>query len=172
MKNLFITITICFLFLQAFAQANLDSSAYQFQRKKINNMLADRSKKFGQYDQSLSQHSGIFGFQTKNDIRRSNDILMDIVKTDNDIYTQLKILFDTQTFQQSQVQDHSKETEANNLGFMHTINNLRAEIDKLKKQADETNKSHENTIRNLIILIVFMFASILFLLRSKYASRH
>ena len=54
--------------------------------------LADRTAKFGQYSQSLSMHTGIFGLQTKKDIRRSNDILMDIVKTDDSIYTELKIL--------------------------------------------------------------------------------
>ena len=58
-------------------------------------------------------HTGIFGFQSKNDIRRSNDILMDIVKTDDSIYTQLKILLDYRAFQQTQVQNHSKETEEN-----------------------------------------------------------
>src|SRR5665213_190191 len=78
----------------AFAQGNTDSLAYQLQRKKINAMLADRALKFGRYDESLSKHTGIFGLQTKKDIRRSNDILMDIVKTDNAIYRELKILLE------------------------------------------------------------------------------
>jgi hypothetical protein len=55
-------------------------------------MLAARSVKFGQYDASLSKHTGIFGMQTKKDIRRSNDVLMDIIKTDNDILQQTKVL--------------------------------------------------------------------------------
>src|ERR1700748_1344320 len=90
------------LSLTASAQYRSDSIAYQLQRKKINAMLAERTKKFGLYDESLSKHTGILGLQTKKDIRRSNDILMDIVKTDNDIYKELKILLEFRTFQQKQ----------------------------------------------------------------------
>src|ERR1700744_6100442 len=125
MKNILFPLLFCLSFVNSHAQSKTDSTAYEAQRKKINNMLAVRSQKFGQYDQSLAQHTGIFGLQTKKDIRRSNDILMDIVKTDNEIYKQLKILLDYRTFQQSQVQDKSKETESQSLGFMYTINQLR-----------------------------------------------
>ncbi|MDB5110113.1 MAG: hypothetical protein JWR67_1227 [Mucilaginibacter sp.] len=162
---------LCFLFGQTYAQINPDSLAYQLQRKKINNMLNDRAKKFGQYDQSLSQHTGIFGLQTKKDIRRSNDILINIVKTDNDIYKQLKILLDYRTFEQTQVQNQSKETEANNFAFMKAINKLRAQNIRLKKEAEEMAKTNQKEIHYLIIMLVLMFASILLLLRSKYVTR-
>ena len=56
------------------AQSNTDSIAYQAERKKINAMLNERKQKFGEYDESLSKHTGIFGLQTKKDIRRSNEI--------------------------------------------------------------------------------------------------
>src|SRR5438874_12358680 len=85
--------------LSVYAQkSNSDSLAYQLQRTKINQMLEVRRQKFGQYDQSLAKHTGIFGLQTKKDIRRSNDILMDIVKTDDDIFRELKILMDYRVF--------------------------------------------------------------------------
>src|SRR5476649_1707408 len=102
MKKIILAGLICFLFANVYAQGNADSLAYQLQRKRINNMLEQRSQKFGQYTQSLSHHTGIFGLQTKKDIRLSNDILMDIVKTDDDIYVQLKILLNYKTFQQAQ----------------------------------------------------------------------
>lgn len=162
---------LCFLFGQTYAQINSDSLAYQLQRKKINNMLNDRAKKFGQYDQSLSQHTGIFGLQTKKDIRKSNDILINIVKTDNDIYKQLKILLDYRTFEQTQVQNQSKETEANNIAFMKAINKLRAQNIRLKKEAEEMAKTNQKKIHYLIIMLVLMLASILLLLRSKYVTR-
>ncbi|MGZ3754169.1 MAG: hypothetical protein ACXVAY_22225 [Mucilaginibacter sp.] len=171
MKIILVSILTCFLFTAAFAQATKDSAAYEAQRNLINDMLKQRSQKFGQYDQSLSQHTGIFGFQTKKDIRRSNDILMDIVKTDNDIYAQLKILLDYRAFQQTQTQDHSKQTEQNNLVFMNTINKLEAVNNKLKQQLDDAEKSKKTAARNFILLGVLMAASILLLLRSKYAAR-
>jgi hypothetical protein len=171
MKKILLLVLFSFFLVDTYAQVSADSLAYQAQRKKINDMLGQRKIKFGQYDQSLNEHTGIFGLQTKKDIRRSNDILMDIVKTDNDIYKQLKILLDYRAFQQTQVQDHSKETESTNLGFMTAINNLQRANDKLRKEADDAAKSSEATKRNFIIVIVLMAASILWLLRRKYAVR-
>ena len=57
--------------LNIFAQ---DTSTYELQRAKINALLAERSAKFGQYDESLNTRTGIFGFQTKRDIKNSNEI--------------------------------------------------------------------------------------------------
>jgi hypothetical protein len=168
MKKTFLLILLCFLFAGAYAQSNTDSVAYQAQRKKINSMLAVRSQKFGQYDKSLSEHTGIFGLQTKKDIRRSNDILMDIVKTDNDIYAQLKILLDYRTFQQSQVQDKSKETENTSLGFMYTITRLQNQVALLKKQADANVELQEKTSRNFIIVVFILLFVILLLLRRQF----
>jgi len=148
----------------AFAQGNTDSLAYQLQRKKINAMLADRALKFGRYDESLSKHTGIFGLQTKKDIRRSNDILMDIVKTDNAIYRELKILLDYRTFQQTQVQSHSKEAEKSNLGFMYTINRLQQQTDRLKADADKQELTLERTKRAYIAVIIFLLAAIFYLI--------
>ena len=171
MKIILVSILSCFLFTAVFGQGNKDSAAYEAQRSRINDMLQQRTQKFGQYDQSLSQHTGIFGFQTKNDIRRSNDILMDIVKTDNDIYAQLKILLDYRAFQQTQTQDRSKQTEQTNLVFMNTINKLEASNTRLKQQLDDVEKSKKSSARNFILIVVLMAASILLLLRSKYAAR-
>jgi hypothetical protein len=159
MKKLILLTLFYFFSATVFAQVNTDSLAYQLQRKKINSMLAQRTVKFGQYDQSLSMHTGIFGFQTKKDIRRSNDILMDIVKTDDDIYKELKILLDLRTFQQTQVQTHSKETEDNTIGFMTTINKLRNQADQLRADAAKQQQEHDKTVRWLILLIVFLLAT-------------
>lgn len=83
MKKIGLTLLALFTTAAVVAQKNTDSLAYQMQRAKINAMLAVRAQKFGQYSQSLALHTGIFGLQTKKDIRRSNDILMDIAKTDD-----------------------------------------------------------------------------------------
>lgn len=168
MKNIILVAIACLLFTTTFAQTNSDSLAYELQRKKINNMLAVRAQKFGKYDQSLSQRTGIFGLQTKKDIRRSNDILMDIVKTDNAIYKQLKILLDYRTFQQTQVVDKSKEIESANLHYMNTINTLRRQNEKLTSEGDEMLLQHENSSRNYIIIIIFMGIAIAWLLWNNY----
>jgi hypothetical protein len=167
MRKLILFCFLCLFFTDVFAQANTDSVAYQRQRQKINDMLAVRSQKFGQYDKSLSEHTGIFGFQTKKDIRRSNDILMDIVKTDNAIYAQLKILLEYRTFQQSQVQDKSKEAENTALESMYTINRLQNQLDKLKKEQDENIRLQDKASLNFKIIVFILVGIILFLLRNQ-----
>ena len=168
MKNALLFAVVCFFFTTSLAQTTTDSLAYDLQRKKINAMLARRTQKFGQYDYSLNQHTGIFGLQTKKDIRRSNEILMDIVKTDNEIYKQLKILLDYRTFQQTQVAGKSKEIETTNLHYMNTINVLRRQNEKLTKEANEMLVQHERSSRNFIVIIIFMGLALAWLLWRNY----
>jgi hypothetical protein len=167
MKKLILIILCCCVNAIAFAQAQTDSLAYQLERKKINSMLAQRRQKFGQYDQSLTMHTGIFGFQTKKDIRRSNDILMDIVKTDDAIYLEIKILLDFRAFQQSQVQNHSKEAEQSNLGYMTTINKLRNQVDQLKAESDKQQEQAAKTRNIFIVLLIILLGAIIYLLARK-----
>ena len=167
MKNLILVVLFCFSTSFVFAQAKNDSLAYQFEHKKINDMLARRTVEFGQYDQSLNMHTGIFGMQTKKDIRRSNDILVDIVKMDDSIYKELKILFEFSVFQRTQIQDHSKEAEDSNIGFMTTINKLRAQVDTLKSDAEKQQQQEEQTKRFFIIALIIMAALIVYLIGSK-----
>jgi hypothetical protein len=153
MKKLIMCLLIVFTGLATYAQSNSDSLAYQLQRKKINSMLQQRRDKFGQYIESLDMRTGIFGLQTKNDIRHSNEILMDVVKTDDDIFRQLKILLDYRIFEQAQVQYHAKDMEARNLGFMTTINKLRNELDRVKTEAAEERKQQE-TLKMILFIVI------------------
>jgi len=167
MKKFIFLSLFFFVTTTVFAQRNSDSLAYQLQRKKINAMLAQRKLRFGQYDESLKMHTGIFGLQTKTDIRRSNDILMDVVKTDDSIYRQIKILLDFRAFQQTQVQSHSRQVEENTLGYMTAINKLRNKLDRLKNDVVKQQQEHEKTKRLFIIIVSLALASILLLLMRK-----
>lgn len=169
MKNLFIALLLISSAAPAFAQSNTDSLAYQLQRKKINAMLELRTQKFSQYDESLSQHTGIFGLQTKKDIRRSNDILMNIVKTDNEIFQQLKILLDYRAFQQTQVQNQSAQVSDKALAYMTTITKLRDQLEKVTKQAEEEQKSYEKTKTIQYVIIGILLLSILYYITRKTA---
>lgn len=171
MKKIVLLGLFCFLLTDLFAQTNSDSLAYQLQRKKINSMLAVRSQKFSKYDKSLSEHTGIFGLQTKKDIRHSNEILMDIVKTDNDIYKQLKILLDYRTFQQSQVLDKSKENENVALGFMYNINQLRKQVDTLKAQAEANDKQQQKLTTKFITIIIVLVLILLFSVKKHFEAK-
>ncbi len=167
MKNLILLALALICFTNIHAQTTADSLTYELQRKKINAMLDQRSRKFGQYDYSLGQHTGIFGLQTKKDIRRSNDILMDIVKTDNEIYKQLKILLDYRTFQQTQVLSRSKEIEATRLAYMYNINKLRDKNAQLKKDLEATDRNLGRWQRSFYIAATLLLITILLRIRQN-----
>jgi len=168
MRKIVLLVIFLFGLIEARAQVSSDSIAYQAQRKKINDMLDQRKQKFGQYTKSLSMHTGIFGLQTKKDIRRSNDILMDIVKTDEDIFVQTKILLEYRTFQQTQVQSRSAETDDANFGLMNIINKLRTQNEKLKKDAEAQQRKSTQTAMAIIAILVII---ILLLLRARFARK-
>ncbi|MVN89657.1 hypothetical protein [Mucilaginibacter aquatilis] len=162
MKTFVLALLACLNSYALFAQINTDSVVYELQRKKINGMLDERSRKFGEYDESLSKHTGIFGLQTKKDIRRSNEILMDITETDNQIFKQIKVLLDYRMFEQKQVETKKNEVETTNLNYMRTINRLREQNAKLMQEADEREKSIGKERNKYIIAIaVLIITSIL-----------
>ena len=132
-------------------------------------MLAQRTQKFGQYDQSLGMHTGIFGFQTKKDIRRSNDILMDIVKTDDHIYKELKILLDYRAFQQTRAQTQSNEVEKNRISFMTTINKLRDQVDQADQNAAKLQKANDH-LRLLFVVTTAVLAIMVLFFASRKRS--
>jgi hypothetical protein len=167
MKKFILIIFFCLAVTSTFAQAVNDSVAYQAEHAKINAMLARRAQKFGQYDQSLTMHSGIFGMQTKNDIRRSNDILMDIVKTDDSVYRELKILFEYSIYQRDQVQNRTEQSETSNFGYMTTINKLRNQIETVKAEAEKQQDQYQKTKVVFIIGLLVMFGLIVYLLSRK-----
>ncbi|MBD1384835.1 hypothetical protein IDJ75_06065 [Mucilaginibacter rigui] len=174
MKRLF-SLTALLLFAACvFAQVKTDSAAYSTQRAKINAMLAARKVKFSQYDTSLTKRSGIFHMQTKGDIRKSNDILMDIVGTDDEIFIELKKLFDYRTsqlnytnYQKKQVESNAKEVEKTRIAFMTTINRLREQNDDLKATLAKQKAGYESRQKLYIIVIVLTFSSILALAFTK-----
>lgn len=125
---------------QAFCYQNTDSLTYTLQRNKINGMLSARSAKFGQYDLSLKERTGIFGLKTKKDMQRSIDILTQIIQTDNSILKETKTLLDYKTYQQEAIASKSKESENRNLAFMRTINKLQTENEKIKYDMSHLKK--------------------------------
>jgi hypothetical protein len=171
MKKILLLVLFSFFLADAYAQVSADSMAYQAQRKKINDMLGQRKQKFGQYDQSLSQHTGIFGLQTKKDIRHSNDILMDIVKTDDDIFVQLKVLLDYKTFEQKEVQSHVIDADTSKFGYMNTINRLRDQNEKLKHDVELAEQDQQKSKQISLGIIFALLFVVILLLRAKFVKK-
>ena len=166
-ENLIKTLTffiLIILTLPSFAFQNVDSLTYTLQKNKINQMLDQRSAKFGEYDQSLSNRTGIFGLKTKRDMQKSIDILADIILTDNAILRETKTLLDYQTYQKEQVSNQGKDFENRNLEFMRTINKLQTQNDKLNTEVTEFKKGKKfyQQIAYALGLAIISFALFVF----------
>ena len=167
MKTLLFLVVILSISSGIKAQTKTDSAAYQAERNKINAMLVVRSRKFGEYDKSVGEHTGIFGLQTRKDIRRSNDILMNIVSTDDNIFKELKILLDYRAFRQTQVQTQTVQVQESNIGYMTTINKLRDQVSILKAETLINQNQADQNRKWIIILLIVLAASILLMLTRR-----
>lgn len=165
MKSVFFLIVLGLLCFRSAAQT--DNSGYELQRRKINRLLTDRSNKFSQYDESLSKHTGIFGFKTKKDMQRSLDILTGIVQTDNNIFKELKVLLDYKDLEKTQAQTQSIES-ADRIGrYMHTITKLQQENDRLRQEALKIENRKTKFINTLIAFILILLLAAIFLFLKK-----
>lgn len=163
----FFAIFLCtygFLFSARAFQA--DTSAYQTQRLKVNSLLTERSNKFGQYDQSLDQRTGIFGFQTKQDIKNSNEILRQIVLNDNNIFKELKILMNYKDQEVQQAQRNANSTNSRIQNYRLSIKKLQDQNELLKKEA-ETLKSGRTLSVSIAVLSVIALLGTIYFFRNK-----
>lgn len=127
-----------FFSTNAFAQ---DTTAYQIQRLKINGLLAERSAKFGQYEESLNARTGIFGFQTKADIRNSNEILREIAINDNHIFQELKVLLDYKDVQMQEIKTSAQTTSDRILNYRKSIKTLQDQNQDLSTQLEKAESA-------------------------------
>jgi peptidoglycan hydrolase CwlO-like protein len=150
MKGLIITFLI--LFTSKVLSAQTDTSAYTIQRDKIRELLNERSERFGQYDNSLTRRSGIFGLKTKRDMQASNDILTQIVLNDNRIFNELKVLLDYKEFERKELEGRAETVEGRIDRFQSTITRFQQQNENLKAEIEELENRND---RLLIFLILF-----------------
>ncbi len=171
MKKIFLAlILLSSVIANSFAQS--DSSAYQLQRKKINGLLDDRSTKFGQYDESLGKRTGIFGLKTKKDMQRSNDILTEIVRTDNLILKETKILLDFKDMEKSTIETKAVESEDRIGSYMTTITKLQNQQDKLNTEYAEMEKSNSKYRSWMLGFAILSVILAVLLFRAKKLTKH
>ena len=165
-KHLLLVCLMCFAFT---VKAQVDTNSYQTQRFKINALLQERSARFGQYDQSLNQRTGIFGFQTKKDIKNSNEILRQIVLNDNNIFKELKVLLEYKDLQVQQVQTNAKASSERISAYMAAIKKLQDQNEILRKQLSEQEKESGNTSFYVILLLAGLLVTAGYIIYTKMA---
>lgn len=131
-----------------------DTSGYQTQRLRINGLLAERSAKFGQYELSLNERTGIFGFQTKDDIRKSNEILREIILSDNNIFRELKVLMNYKDQEVEQVKNNADANNKRIEGYKQAIAKLQNQNDELKKNEGQVTEKKDTATYIIIFLVL------------------
>lgn len=160
---------------KGFASENLDSISFEQQRKHVNSLLDQRSQKFGEYDLSLEQKTGIFGlFKTKDDMQKSIDILKSIVINDNDIFIETRKLLDIKDNEREKFQKLANEYDAQVTAYMKTISKLQLENENLRnKIADLEDLDHSNNgIVYILILVIAALSFAIYRLFSKLNAKN
>lgn len=172
MKNCLIALFLCINIYYpnySFSQSPLDtSSSFEEQRKRVNNLLNERSKKFGEYDVSLQQKTGIFGlFKSKGDMQKSIDILKQIVINDNNIFIETRKLLDLKDSERERFQKLATEYDEQVTAYMKTISTLQRENENLREQISNLeDKDHSNS--TYIYLFLFVFIGLIFIILNLY----
>ncbi|MFD1769488.1 hypothetical protein [Sphingobacterium suaedae] len=145
-----------------------DSVNFEQQRDRVNTLLEERSRRFGEYDSSLQKKTGIFGiFKTKGDMQKSIDILKQIVLTDNNIFVETKRLLDIKDFESDKNRALAAEYDKQVSAYMKTITKLQDENDRLRLQIDTLDKEdHSSHVLTYVLLIII--AALLFVLYRQY----
>lgn len=131
-----------------------DTAEYEVQRQKVNELLQQRSARFGQYEQSLQQRTGIFGLKTKRDMQASIDILKEIVLTDNHIFKETKRLVDFKDFEKEMVTQQAEEFDSRINGYIATISKLQKEQIALQEQIDTLQYQRRNSIAISVFVLI------------------
>lgn len=161
---------------QVNAQTNPDSSSFEVQRSRVNDLLDARQQKFGAYDTSLTQKTGLFGlFKSKGDMQKSIDILKDIVITDNNIFLETQKLLKIKDFEKDKFQQLATDYDKQVSAYIGTISKLQKENEKLRTQVDKTSGTGGvgNVLLYIALLIIVILGYLLYKSRAQQlATKH
>jgi hypothetical protein len=167
MRNYFFSaFLLCFLNLGVHAQNN----DVLKDRKDLQNLLLERSQKFDTFTSSLEKRSGIFGNKTKKDIGRSNEVLIEIVKTDNRIISTLNRVIDFRNFEKTNMNYDVMQQNQNHDNLLHATDTLSKQVTALTA----VNKSLKTKSQKLQWLswLLFILSGVLgyMMFRKKYSA--
>lgn len=148
-KFLIFLLTAIVLSIQSVAQST------PADRAQLMKLLEQRREKFDAYATSIEKHSGIFGNKTKKDMQQSNQVLTEIVRTDNMIISVLNRTVDFKNYEKVNlnydVQAHAER-----------VNKLLRSIDTLQKQVQilNANKNYLSVKLQRLQFVMFFLVTL------------
>lgn len=157
------------LFVTAIAPlfAAAQDTIRQDDKKMLRLLLAERKERFAQYTDHLDDKSGFFGNQTKKDLKEINEVLKDIVRTDNKIIMELERLLDQRKFESFRSEFETKRAGQELVALQEQNEKLLAANDTLVKQlqlAQGTGEYAERGSNPVYVFLTYFFGAILFFL--------
>jgi hypothetical protein len=149
---------IVFLFSLNLTKAeNIDPEKAEFIE-----LVKERGKIFDTYSASLEKKSGFFGNRTKNDIRESQDLLMEVVRQDNKIMNMLNRRLGFRNFEKKSMADDF-------VAMQQKLINLNVVNDTLSKkltESEEQTKIYRAKLNRqsvyLFLMIALFFVGVFF----------
>lgn len=154
-----ILVSILLIWKQNLAATNPDTT--NFYRKQLKELLEVRKDKFDAYSESLEQRSGIFGNKTKSDIRESNHVLIDIVRTDNKIISTLNRVIDFRNYEKLTMNYDLQSHQSQKDKLLAANDTLNKQIQVLKKEQAKVQQS--NALLKLLLGISLILIVLIFL---------
>lgn len=160
-KFLFLLLIVCALSIPILAQSTTAD------RKELMNLLEQRKLKFDAYATSIQKHSGIFGNKTKKDMQQSNNVLTQIVETDNRIISVLNRTVDFRDFEKVNlnydVQAHTDRVHA----LLHSVDTLQKQVQLLNSNKTYLSNKSERLQLELYAIITISICLFYFVLKQK-----
>ncbi len=174
LAGFFLTGGVC---AQAGEHPSDDSSTVE--RTAIRNLIKERQQLYGQYQSQIEKRSGIFGNQTKNDIRKANDILQNLIATDTRIFMEMENIMreKERNLGTKKFENISKEYDLANrnqklIEYNATIEKLTRSLEEAKKinQSQKAKLGVYQFLSYLALILILVFPGYRFI-KSRFGTK-
>ncbi|CAN5539866.1 hypothetical protein BH11BAC2_BH11BAC2_05910 [soil metagenome] len=165
MKNALLLLILLGIFSNVMAT---ETPAVGSDRQLLVQLLNERKEKFSDFTSSLDEASGFFGNQTKKDVKKSNEILKDIVRLDNKMISILNRRVDFKTYETTTMNYQQLDCE-------NKLAESRTALDNLMKIKNSLAIERIELIKKIwfykILSSILLLILIGLILRKKFAGR-
>ncbi len=146
-------VLIIFLSLINNLSKGFASDSTEVVKEKLHIIIENRKARFGNYLESLDQKTGFFGNQTKKDVKRSNEVLETIVRSDNEIFAELNKLLNVKTTEKTIGNFELAEKDSKILRQERALNSHQQLIKAQKAELEKLESLLK--ARNIFLLLLF-----------------
>lgn len=171
MKQFKVFLCVAILLMAHFGLKAQDTLAYEVQRQRVNDLLNQRSARYGEFNKSLDSRTGIFGFKTKKDMQASIDILKEIIQTDNHIFKETKALVDYKDMEKTFIASQNQQSTARINGYVNTISKLEKHQDALKLSLKDLEERYNRLLVFSLFSGIALIVFVAFSLKRKFQGK-